>query len=51
MSRTREEVVNAILDKLFVNGMGQRADRIWQPLPDPPAIRRDDTPQEGEQPM
>jgi hypothetical protein len=28
MNSTREEVVNAILDKLFVNGMGQRADRM-----------------------
>jgi hypothetical protein len=28
MSSTREEAVNAILDKLFVNGMGQRADRM-----------------------
>jgi hypothetical protein len=28
MSSTREGTVNAILDKLFVNGMGQRADRM-----------------------
>jgi hypothetical protein len=28
MNSTREETVNAILDKLFVNGMGQRADRM-----------------------